>query len=317
VAQKGAAGYLSIATEVYSMLARNTTKQSSRIFTRTETHHWETPRFRGDHLAVLFLSLLVLVAAAKPVFARENTRKEVQALVAQIQRADYEGNRPALKNLFAELQGFRAHQELATQVSYWRGFALWRRAINGFNESVAPTELQADLQQALDEFNAALKNDPAFIDAKIGALSCTSFLAYSVSQQESGSTRIEELKTMARQLRMEIENVAPDNPRFLWVEGPIFWNVPPEHGGGQARAIELYNKGLATIHSKKTAATDSLDPSWGEPELLMSLSWSYLNQKTPDLGAAEQNARAALTIVPYWHYVKDILLLQIQKAQNK
>jgi hypothetical protein len=299
------------------MLARDTANQSPRIAGSTETHHGGPAKLQWDRLAALFLSLLALLAAAKPVSARENTRKELEALVAQIQRADYEGNRPVLKNLFARLQGFRAHQELATQLSYWRGFALWRRAINGFNESVAQTELQADLQQALDEFNAALKNDPAFIDAKIGALSCASFLAYSVSQQESGTTRIEELKTMARELRKEIENAAPDNPRFLWVEGPIFWNVPSEYGGGQVKAIELYNRGLATIHTKKTAAIDPLDPSWGEPELLMSLAWSYLNQKTPDLGAAEKHARAALTIVPYWHYVRDILLPQIHKAENK
>ncbi len=33
---------------------------------------------------------------------------------------------------------------------------------------------------------------------------------------------------------------------------------------------------------------DPLEPSWGEPELLMSLAWSHLNGNTPDLDAAEQ-----------------------------
>jgi len=32
---------------------------------------------------------------------------------------------------------------------------------------------------------------------------------------------------------------------------------------------------------------------------------------------AERQARAALELVPYWHYVRDILLRQIQEAKAK
>ncbi len=49
----------------------------------------------------------------------------------------------------------------------------------------------------------------------------------------------------------------------------------------------------------------------------MSLAWSNLNQTTPDLNAAEQYAQAALKLVPYWHYVRDILMPQIQADQAK
>ena len=49
----------------------------------------------------------------------------------------------------------------------------------------------------------------------------------------------------------------------------------------------------------------------------MNLAWSDLNATKPDLAAAEQNARAALKIVPYWHYVRDILIPQIEAAQAK
>jgi uncharacterized protein YciI len=62
---------------------------------------------------------------------------------------------------------------------------------------------------------------------------------------------------------------------------------------------------------------DTLEPSWGEPELLMSLAWSNLNRTTPDLNAAEQDAQAALKLVPYWHYVRDILMPQIRAAHAK
>jgi len=48
----------------------------------------------------------------------------------------------------------------------------------------------------------------------------------------------------------------------------------------------------------------------------MSLAWSSLNRATPDVNAADQYAHAALALVPYWHYVRDILLPQIQTAKD-
>jgi hypothetical protein len=42
-----------------------------------------------------------------------------------------------------------------------------------------------------------------------------------------------------------------------------------------------------------------------------------LYRTTPDLDAAEKYAREALEIVPYWHYVRDILIKQIQDAKAK
>jgi hypothetical protein len=46
----------------------------------------------------------------------------------------------------------------------------------------------------------------------------------------------------------------------------------------------------------------------------MNLAWSNLHRATPDLDAAEANARAALALIPNWHYVRDILLPQIKEA---
>jgi hypothetical protein len=47
----------------------------------------------------------------------------------------------------------------------------------------------------------------------------------------------------------------------------------------------------------------------------MNLAWSNLNRSIPDLKAADEDAHAALQIVPYWHYVRDILIPQIQAAK--
>ena len=81
--------------------------------------------------------------------------------------------------------------------------------------------------------------------------------------------------------------------------------------------MELAEKGLEASRKHKSTASDPLEPSWGEPELLMSLAWANLNRTTPDLNAAEQYARSALQLVPYWHYVRDILMPQILDAKAK
>ena len=99
--------------------------------------------------------------------------------------------------------------------------------------------------------------------------------------------------------------------------GPSIWNAPPERGGGQDKAIETTIKGLVEARKRRGTVKSPLDPSWGEPELLMGLAWDTMHKTTPDLNAAEKYARAALEMVPYWHYVRDILLPQIMTAKAK
>jgi outer membrane murein-binding lipoprotein Lpp len=267
------------------------------------------------------LGLLVLILAAtlppgaSPA-AGDRSREQVIKLVVQIQRADYEGNRSALKRLHEELAAFVQDKELGPRVQYWRGFALWRRAMNGFNDKVDPAELKNDMQHALDEFDDAAGKDPSFVDAKIGALSCLGFLAFSDAQQDRTSPRVQDLIARGRLLRKDVEAAAPENPRLLWVMGPMIWYAPPERGGGQEKAMAAYEKGLEAIRSQRKNLSDPLEPSWGEPELLMSLAWSNLNRTTPDLKAAQEEADSALRLVPYWHYVRDILIPQIRDAKG-
>jgi hypothetical protein len=258
---------------------------------------------------VAVASLFVSMVAADP--AQERAVK----IVTQIQKADYEGDRAALKRLAGELSPFIENQKLVARVRYWRGFALWRRAINGFNDKTDPKELQEDLQLALDEFDAVSGTDASFADAKIEALSCVGLLAFSVGRQEP--ERVQALMARGMQMKKEADAAEPVNPRMQWVMGPMLWNTPAERGGGQAKAMEAYQKGLDAIRKQKTAPSDPLEPRWGEPELLMSLAWSNLNRSTPDVNAAEQYAAWALELVTYWHYVRDILMVQIREAKGK
>ena len=266
------------------------------------------PAWRG--LGLLAMSLLS--AAAVLAAPAERPRETVLKLVAQIQKADYEGNRVALQSLYADLEPFQADDKLASRVRYWRGFALWRRAINGFNDSADPKDLEHDLTQAIAEFKESSAKDPAFVDAKVGTISCLGNLMYLA---QGRADRVQELLAQSIPLVREVRASHPENPRFVWVLGPILWNTPAERGGGQDKAIESYLQGLESARKFKGTVSDPLEPSWGEPELLMSLAWSSLNRATPDVNAADQYAHSALALVPYWHYVRDILLPQIQTAR--
>jgi hypothetical protein len=269
--------------------------------------------------AFLFALTIFVLSAADELYPVDKSslvpsRDSIIGIVTQIQRADYEGDRPSLKRHHDELTPIPEDNKLASRVLYWRGFALWRRAINGFNESPTPSDLEADLTQAVTDFKDAIARDPAFVEPKIGAGSSLGYLMY---LNKTDSSRGQELLQESTPLLKEAMATAPDNPRLLWVLGPIRWSSPPERGGGQDKAFEIYNKGLEAVRAHTRDVVDPLEPSWGEPELLMSLAWSNLNRTTPDLNAAEEDAQAALKLVPYWHYVRDILMAQIRAARAK
>ena len=248
-----------------------------------------------------------------PITRASDTARQVAPIVAQIQHADYTGDRDAMQKGYDDLRPFTEDKELASRIRYWRGFAQWRRAINGFNDSVDPKELEQELKTAVDEFKIAMEKDPTFVDAKVGTISCLGFMAF---MNRKDQAHAKELVGQIMPLVKEATDMAPDNPRLIWVRGPILWNTPPERGGGQDKAIENYQWGLE-VCSKIKASDDALEPSWGKPELMMSLAYSYLNTTPGDVNAAERYARDALEIVPYWHYVRDILLPQILAAKAK
>lgn len=106
-------------------------------------------------LVVSFVSLSVI-----GITRANDTGKQVAQIVAQIQHADFAGDQVAMQKGYDDLKPFLEDIALASRIRYWRGFAQWRRAINGFNDSIDPKELEQNLKTALDEFKIATEKIP-------------------------------------------------------------------------------------------------------------------------------------------------------------
>lgn len=280
-------------------------------------------RFRRQTLATIVLVSTAAILteprmAARAPYRQSAARAAAVKTATRIVRADYEGDRAALQRLFQDLAPMVENGALASRVRYWRGFAMWRRALNGFNDSADRGDIERDLQQAVREFDEALARDPGFVDAKLGEVSCLQNLTF---LHQSDAAKVGELVARFVPLFKESVAAAPEHPRLLWVQGASQWYAPPglpasEIEGRQTTALATYERGLQLARKQKTES-DPLEPSWGEPELLMNLAWSNLHKTTPDVRAAEAYAKEALALVPYWHYVRDILMKQIRDARGK
>jgi hypothetical protein len=108
------------------------------------------------------MSLLIWILAVAP-FAEAPAPpcggERMAAIVKEVMLADYRGDRAALDRLdvvLGELEG----QTLGEYREYWRGFARWRRALNGFNETPTPADLSADLEEAIAHFSKVTRIPP-------------------------------------------------------------------------------------------------------------------------------------------------------------
>jgi hypothetical protein len=266
--------------------------------------------------SALVLVLAVACTTSTPAPRPPASEEHVVQLVEQIRQADYAGDRQALRDLHTRLAEAPTRASPRSLVLYWQGFALWRRAINGFNETPTPTDLDADASAAARDFESALAEDPKLVDAQAGLAACIGLRMY------LHRTPDDEMRAMlgrVKSLLAEAEALEPGNPRLLWVRGPMEWwtpkGSPPDTlDAHQAKAMATYARGLEEIERVHGSPAEPLRPGWGEPELHMSLAWAYLNRRQPDVAQAELHGRRALALVPSWHYMRDILMPQIATA---
>lgn len=246
--------------------------------------------------------LLLAAAGGSPALASSDEARLRQA-VGAITAADFRGERARLRELASGLEQVKKGQ-LAAYREYWRGFALWRSAINGANATPAPSDVRSDLEGAIEAFRAAERLAPDWIEPKIGLLFSWTGLAY-VPGGVGAAVSAEEFVAV----RSLVRDKAQDNPRALWFFGGALLFAPKDRGGDPARAAETYRRGVAAARSEALARaeTPAWIPAWGAAENLMSLAYLYSHAEPVDRTLARAYADGALAVAPDWHYVRDIL----------
>jgi tetratricopeptide (TPR) repeat protein len=265
----------------------------------------------GPLLAVVAGLLMPAATGSEGQAQREaviEAERALTSLKVRAMSADYRADLAELARVREEALPLAGSPEVGYLAHYWAGYASWRWAINGASRGMGLGEIRGHLERAAGSFQASFEQRGDFADGHAAAASVNGWLASLLLQDDPPVAR-ERWEKAARQLERARE-LAPDNPRVLWVVGQGLLFGPADRGGSVTRAIETYRRMLEAADAE--APTNSPRPEWGKPEALMSLAYAHLNQTAPDLEAALEEARAALRLQPDWSYVRDLLLPQIE-----
>ncbi len=266
-----------------------------------------------NFLRVIMAGVVALVyAGCVSTGSARNGRSHRQALslIAQVQEADYLGDLAELRRLHSRMEPLLSDSALARDIRYWRGFALWRRATNAANEGVLADSIIADLEASAVEFQEALILDTGYVEARIGK---AAVLMNAAHFRRHDWDRATVFMTEALRLVADARKADPDNPRLVFVAAARTYWALREYGGDRLRAIAEVERALAA-NRQAAPGRSPLEPVWGEAELHMQLAFFHLNVDPPHHQAARHHARRALALSPRWHYVRDILLPQIESS---
>jgi len=237
----------------------------------------------------------------------------MQRIIAAVQDADYRADLPALRRLHIELEPQLRNPRRARAARYWRGFAMWRRALNAANLNLPADSILVDLDGSLTEFGAALAIDSSYVEAKIGAAAVLMNTAYF---RRDEVVRSGEHMRRALRILAEVKGADPDNPRLVFVAAARTYWAAPESGGDRRLAIQEVDHALRRAEARP-AGRPPLEPTWGVAELHMQLAFFHLNLPIPELDLARRHAQSALDRRPDWQYVREILLPQIEAAGQR
>lgn len=255
------------------------------------------------------LALALTWEVASPATPTDAAR--LGTLARAIRAADYRGERAELSRLAAALEAVRDPQ-LGAYRSYWQAFAKWRRALNGFNETPMPGDLEDDLKAGIASFKAALALKPDWIEARIGIMGCAGPLLFLAG--DDASRREAVLKEYMPAAR-ELSEKGTNNPRALWLRGQTQLGAPPPYGGDAAKAAATLHRGIEAALAETRQVADEEPawiPRWGGAENLMNLAYLYSHSGLASRDLALAYAEGALVAAPDWHYVRDVLLVQIR-----
>jgi hypothetical protein len=251
--------------------------------------------------------LVASPAWAVPAWAVPVPTASFAETVRAIRDADYRGERADLQRLASDLER-NQDPALAPYRLYWAGFARWRRALNGFNETPNPPDLKDDLERAAADFEAALREKADWIEAQVGIVGCAGPLLY-LAQDDA--PRRQALLGRYRPVLQHVSENGAANPRALWQVGQS-----QAARGDPAKAVATFRQGIeAALREGRERPADepAWIPRWGGAENLMNLAYVYTYTRLENRDLAVAYAEGTRVAVPEWHYVRDVLWPAILK----
>ena len=165
------------------------------------------------------MAVTVALVMAHAIMMTPSHAQSFPDVVREIRAADYRGARADLEGLAGVLEGMK-EPKLAALWHYWRGFAVWRRAINGFNETPTPPDLESDLKAGVASFQPALASQPDWIEAQIGILGCAGPLAYLAKDDAlRREVVVKEYTAIVGPAMRAVSEKGADISRALWLMG--------------------------------------------------------------------------------------------------
>jgi hypothetical protein len=258
------------------------------------------------------IGFLVIACVAPAGEARQSrAERKLVAIKAALMSADYRADLKELAELRTQASEISNDSRFGYLADYWSGFASWRMVLNGAGTKLSADDAKACVAHAVSDFESSIRKKGDFADAWASAAAGHGLLA--AYNRADATVLKQEVEIFQKDIKRALE-LEPDNPRALWVQAIPYLVLPAERGGNIDHAIELYRK---MLENSRPPEPRSPLPDWGRPEALMSLANANIMKTSPDVDQAAVEAQEALRLQPEWHYVRDILIPQIDAKRKQ
>ena len=228
------------------------------------------------------LSLLLMTCLALPAYAGVDTG----TLSQRIEQAGYKDDAQDLEVVRDSLEEATVKPQSDKYLYYYLGYADYSLA----NQYAATDNSKATdrIQSAQDALKAALKLDPGFAEAEalLGASYGFEIGLHPYKGMFLGSKSAEHMKHAVQ--------LAPQDPRVMFLNATSDFNTPAAFGGDKQKAIWGFHGAIAAFDTYQ--ATDAVAPSWGKAQ---AYEWlAYAEEDAGQKEAARSDYGKALALVP-------------------
>ena len=258
-------------------------------------------------IAVVSLSGCATVGPSRELGPCAQTACDLSKLAKEISTADYRGQSDYLRLLASKSLSYLESTPEGNIARYWRGFALWREALNRLNGGASRESVDSVLSAAIAEFGELLVLQPKNVEAMVGLAGC---LQVRIFLWADDSRVFQATIVRAAIPGKMMREIQPDNLRVGWIVANALYRTPESAGGGRALAITYAENLLSKLQPANLP--DALQPQWGRVELMASLAW-MLNDINPGDKRALEIAIEALALRPDWYYLSETLIPALRK----